>query len=168
MKQRNDRTRRSQDITKPHHREPRFVHARNFARITEQHWSQLTTQRLQRQLGKAFGATHDIGRSHGLVRRNQDEVGHSCLKGGLGRIKRAYHIIEHTFGDVVFDHGDMLVGGGVIHRVYSPGFHDIQQLVLIANRPENRQKADGQRLSSDSLLQLGQDGIKIEFTVFKQ
>ncbi|MNF76090.1 hypothetical protein D3C84_581910 [compost metagenome] len=81
---------------------------------------------MQRQLGKALGATHDIGWSHGLVGGNQDKVGHPCLERGLGRIERAYHIIEHAFGNVVFDHGDMLVGRGVIHRVYSPGFHDIQ------------------------------------------
>ncbi|MNI57207.1 hypothetical protein D3C73_1122540 [compost metagenome] len=126
VKQRNDRTRRSQDITKPHHREARFVHTGNIARITEQHRGQFTAQRLQRQLGKALGATHDIGWSHGLVGGNQDKVGHPCLERGLGRIEGAYHIIEHAFGNVVFDHGDMLVGRGVIHRVYSPGFHDIQ------------------------------------------
>ncbi|MCY1432293.1 hypothetical protein D9M71_482850 [compost metagenome] len=123
---------------------------------------------MQRQLGKAFGATHDIGRSHGLVRRNQDEVGHSCLKCGLGRIKRAYYIIEHTLGNVVFDHRHMLVGGCVINRVHSPGFHDVQQLVRVANRSENRQETDGQRLSSDPLLQLGQNGVKVELAVFKQ
>ncbi|MNF85774.1 hypothetical protein D3C84_681850 [compost metagenome] len=168
MKQRNHRTRRAQHIAEAHHGEPGLVDARDIRLFAQQYRRNLPTQRLKGHLGKPLGTAHHIGGAYRLVGRDQHEIGDTRLQCGLRSIKRTHHIVQHAFGDIVLDHWNVLVRGGVIDGVHAPGFHDIQQFMGMTNGPQDRQQPDRRRLPGSTPLELGKNVVKVELTVLEQ
>ncbi|MNN15310.1 hypothetical protein D3C81_1284120 [compost metagenome] len=154
VEQRNHRPGGAQHITKANHRETGFVNPGNFCIVSEQYRRDFTTERLKRQLRQALGTAHDISGPHRLIGRDQHKICYAGLQGSLSSIERPDCIVQHTLGDVVFDHGHMLVGGRMINRVDLPGFHHIEQFILVTYGPEYGKQSNRSRLSRAALLQL--------------
>ncbi|MNE58237.1 hypothetical protein D3C80_1532550 [compost metagenome] len=157
--QRDNRTGRAQHIAEANHGEAGLVDTRHPCVVTEENRCQLQTERLQDQFSQSLGTSHDIGGAHGLVGRNEYEVTHPRLQGSLCGVQGADDIVQQPFGNIVLDHGYMLVGSRVINRVNAPSCHDRQYLLLIADRPQNWQHAYSQRGSFDFLFQLAQNTV---------
>ncbi|MNH18403.1 hypothetical protein D3C79_781040 [compost metagenome] len=120
---------------------------------------------MQGHLGKPLSTPHDVGRTYRFVGRNQYEAGHAGLQCSLSGIQRPHHIIEHAFGNIVLYHRYMLVSSSVINSIDMPAFHHIQQLLLIAHRPQDRHQSNRQRLARNALFKLTENAVKIEFAV---
>ncbi|MNG09102.1 hypothetical protein D3C84_925030 [compost metagenome] len=93
---------------------------------------------------------------------------HPSLDRRLRGIKRAEHIVQHSLGHIVLDHRHMLVSGRVVDRVNPPGTHHIQQPPVIADRAQDRNQLQVQRLATNQLLQLLVNAVKIELAVLEQ
>ncbi|MNN42684.1 hypothetical protein D3C81_1568810 [compost metagenome] len=137
-KQWNHRAGRAQHIAEAHHDETGAVRLRWQVGFAIQHYRILACQSLQHQFGHALGTAHHVGRTYRLVGGNQHEIAHTGTQRRLRGIQGTQRVVEHAFGDVVFDHRHMLVGRGVIHRIHFPALHDLKHPHRIANRAKGR------------------------------
>ncbi|MNF95957.1 hypothetical protein D3C85_1341080 [compost metagenome] len=129
---------RAKNVAETNHGESSLVYPGDIASVAEQYRSQLTTQRLQRHLGKTFGTPHDVGWTHSLIGGNQYKVRNTRLQSCLGSIECTNDVIEHSFCNIVLDHRHVFIGSGVINSINAPGLHHIQQLMLITHRTQDR------------------------------
>ncbi|MNZ65380.1 hypothetical protein D3C78_835710 [compost metagenome] len=167
-KQRNHRAGRAQHIAEAHHDETGVVRLRGQVWFAVQQHRTLAGQSLQHQFGHTLGTAHHVGRPDRLVGGYQHEIAHPGTQGRLRGIQGAQRIVEHAFGDVVFDHRHMLVGRGVIHRIHFPALHDLKHPHRIADRAEGRHQLHWQPLVADTLLQLDLDGKEAELRVIEE
>src|SRR5882724_3736033 len=152
--QRNDRARRRQYIAESHHAKPRLAAA--------------PMQTLQDDFGESLGRTHDIGGIHGLVGRYQNEGVHVGFMRRFGGVPRRNHIVVDALDDVLFDDGDMFVGGRVIHGLYPVRLQDVAQSKFMVSVADQADQLDGQGMLSRESLQLTLDVVERQFRHFEQ
>jgi hypothetical protein len=68
----------------------------------------------KQQLGDPLGGPHDVGRPHGLIGGDHDEVRDPVLGGGYGQVVCAEDVVLDGLEDVRLHQRDVLVGRGVI------------------------------------------------------
>jgi hypothetical protein len=70
---------------------------------------------LNDHLGNALGYAHDIRGSNGFVGGDENESFNAHFTGGSGHVERSVDIVFDRFPGLDFQHGNMLVGGGMEH-----------------------------------------------------
>ena len=154
LEQRHDRTGRSEYVAEAHHAEARLVGA--------------LLQGLQHELGQALGRTHDVCRIDRLVGRDQHERFNTRLERRLGGVPRTDHVVVNALDHVVLDDRHVLVGGGVVDRLYAEGGQDLAHPVAVMRVAQERHDLDRQLLVRRNLLQLPLDLVERQLRHLEQ
>ncbi|MNX40964.1 hypothetical protein D3C86_713570 [compost metagenome] len=152
MEQRDDTARAAKHIAKPHHGKPRRILA--------------LRQRLQDQFSQAFGGSHDIGRTYGLVGGDQHEIANPGGNGGASQRQGAQGVGRDAFGHVLLHHGYVLVGGGVIDGLDLMLRDAVQAVGIVAHGAQRGDQFNGSL--SDQMDQFLFDRVERGFRHFIQ
>jgi len=116
LKQRHDRTGRSQNVPKAHHAEACLSGA--------------LLQCLQDELGQALGRAHDVGGIYGLIGRDQDEGFDTGLERRFRRVPGADDVVVNPSTRCA-RRSHVLVSGGVVDGLYAEGGQDLAHPVPV-------------------------------------
>ena len=128
----------------------------------------LLGETLQDHLRETLGSAHDIGRAHSLVGGDQHEGFHPGLAGRLRRVPGSEDIVGNALGDIVFHHGHMLVGRGVIDRLHTKGAKYALQALLVLDGAQQGDQFQFLAGGSHQLAQLALDVVQGVFGVIQQ
>ena len=94
---------------------------------------------MQEQFRHPFACSHDVRRSDGLVRRNEDEPFRPMLPGRLHDDATADDIVKHRLPGILFEHGHMFVSRRMKNHLgtvfFKNGRHELFILDAAQYRP---------------------------------
>ena len=100
---------------------------------------------LDNALAEALRRAHDVGRVHGLVRGDHDELFHAGFFGNIHDIQGAEDVVAHGLDAVPLHEGNVLVGRGVEHNLGMMAVEDGLELRPVGNGDDFRH--DGEILA---------------------
>ena len=130
-KQRHNRPRRPEHIAKPNHAKQRgrFIAPANSVRRL----NSPLRERLQYLFGKTFSRSHVVGRTHGFIGGDENEILYSALLCCLRGSKCTENIIAHSFYNIVLNHRHLLVGCHMVDGLNFISLHHITHKALAAH-----------------------------------
>ena len=74
--------------------------------------------------GQPFGTAHDVGRIHGLVRRNHHHLLHAVANATVRHVARSDDVDQHRFAGILLHERHVLVGRGMEYHLGPIGTED--------------------------------------------